>query len=318
MKLNRSLSEPGWSNIPNGPPTRSVAAKEKIGMVRESDVTSFPTIDDHDETTENARDPFPITTAKTMLPGDEMTANQPPVQAIPDGEAGKSPDISQEPEQYQAIYKETRSWGLALLVLGVLHIIMSGLFDASWGVILIIIGLASFYFRSAAVFIVYSFTLGWASVSNAFSGSGAWIAFSVLQAFLAFKTFRKFLSFRQLEFKLATVGDQQTIDSEVVKDRSATSFPWISLVLGLTSIFGLFAVIIVMVVLAVITGEDEVSAFFIFVGSTITNLAVLGLATGVASLLMRYRYKAASIIGLVAGAIYLLIEVGLLLLEKIA
>jgi len=287
-------------------------------MVRESDDTAFPTVDDHDETAESARDPFPITTAETMLPGDEMTASQQPLQAIPDGEAGKSPDISQASEQYQAIYKETRNWGLALLVLGVLHIIMSGLFDASWGVLLIIVGLASFYFRSAAIFVVYCFTLGWAAVSNAFSGSGAWIAFSVLQAFLAFQTFRKFLSFRQLEFKLATAGDQQTVASEVVKDRSATSFPWISLVLGLTSIFGLFAVIIVMVVLAVITGEDEVSVFFIFVESMITNLAVLGLAIGVASLLMRYRYKAASIIGLVAGTIFLLIQVGLFLLEKIA
>jgi hypothetical protein len=78
---------------------------------------------------------------------------------------------------YAAMLKEIRSWGFWSLGLGAVHLVTSGFLSAPWGVLLIIVGLASFYFRTASMFIIYAVTLAWAALSNLLGLDFAWIFF---------------------------------------------------------------------------------------------------------------------------------------------
>ncbi len=59
-----------------------------------------------------------------------------------------------------------RNWGYGLLLLGFIQIIANNFLDPAWGVVLILVGAASFYFRTAAMFPVYGVILAWAMVNN--------------------------------------------------------------------------------------------------------------------------------------------------------
>lgn len=210
--------------------------------------------------------------------------------------------------QYVRLHRETRNWGLALLALGVLHLLLTGFLNASWGMLLIIVGLSSFYFRSAAIFVVYSGALAWAAVTNVLSGSGSWMIFALIQVVFTVQTFRKFLEFRKIETELGEAAGQE--GAAVVKDRCTGSFPWISLALGLASIIGMAAIFVgAIVYYGSASPESLLPAVFVFLEGMVINAAIIGLTTGVASLLMGYRYKVVSILGAAGGAIILLAEI---------
>ncbi|MDI7274626.1 MAG: hypothetical protein QME94_01470, partial [Anaerolineae bacterium] len=59
--------------------------------------------------------------------------------------------------------REIRSWGFWLLGLGALHLVLSGFLSAPWGILLGVVGLASFIFHDSAMFVVYGTTLVWAA-----------------------------------------------------------------------------------------------------------------------------------------------------------
>ena len=222
-----------------------------------------------------------------------------------------SEDLS---DQHEAIRKEIRSWGLALLIFGVLHIVASGFLSSSFGVMLIVVGLASFYFRSAAMLVVYATTLAWAGISNLTSGEWGWIAFAVLQGFICFRVLRRFLQYRQAEAVLEVPADVEA--SGLTPQRSAKVFPWAGLFLGgfsLLALVGTFGSVIILLIVSPAT--ETVPPFLNILEGLAVSAAVLGFALGLASLLCRYRWKIAAIIGMVGGLLTLIIElvVGLIL-----
>jgi hypothetical protein len=77
-------------------------------------------------------------------------------------------DTASVVQAHEKMLKEVRSWGYVSLGLGALHLISSGFtgLSAPWGVLLIAIGLTSFYFKEAAMFVIYGTTLGWAALTN--------------------------------------------------------------------------------------------------------------------------------------------------------
>ncbi len=126
------------------------------------------------------------------------------VEDVPPEAPPRDPEIEAggKREAYQfGLNKEIRSWGTWLLVWGALSLIASGIFDASWGVLLIIIGIASFFVKDIAMLVVYAVTLAWAGIWNILSsfldGSWAWGIFSVVQFYMAVRTFQVYARFRR-------------------------------------------------------------------------------------------------------------------------
>jgi hypothetical protein len=209
--------------------------------------------------------------------------------------------------------KEIRSWGLWSLGLGALHIIASGFFSSPWGFLLLIVGLGSYFFQSASMFIIYAVTLTWAALSNLMGGNTGWIAFALLQIYFVFRISQQYRRFRAAEKEYAKLTNNTINDGSFAANRAARFFPWIGSLLGCSSLIGLVAVVFIIIVIVAGTGNaSSVPNYFGFIEESVVNLGVLGFAIGLAALLSSYRPKALAIIGLVASVLTLAIELVLL------
>jgi hypothetical protein len=214
--------------------------------------------------------------------------------------------ISQDTEVLQArILKEIRSWRNGLLMLGAISIFASGFLSAPWGVLLILVGLASFYFRSSAMLVIYAVTLAWASVGNLISGQVLWISFAIFQWFLAFRVFQRFFSFRRDE---AALNEEIPDSSGLTPKRTAEIFPWAGGILGAFSVLGFVSIIVVDLFLMIVYGYHTLPRFMTFAERLVVNLGGLAFATGLASVLCKYPKKPVAIAGMVAGVLPLLTE----------
>lgn len=207
---------------------------------------------------------------------------------------------------HTTILKEIRSWAFTLLVLGVISLFASDLLSAPWGVMLIIVGLASFYFRSSAIMVVYAVTLAWAGISNITAGQPFWIAFAIFQWFCVIRVFQKFFSFRRYE---ANTLDEVPMSNKLTPKRSASIFPWAAGTLGVFSLLGLISVFVVAFILAIFVEVQAVTPFLIFIEDLVVNFGLLGFALGLASVLCKHPRKGLAIVGMITGILPLLVEI---------
>ncbi len=211
-----------------------------------------------------------------------------------------------------AMLREIRSWGWWSLGLGTLHLIISGFLSAPWGILLLIVGGASFLFRESAMLVVYGVTLAWAAISNILGGQATWIIAGLFQIYLAFRVFRQFFRFRRAQEDYDNLINEGIVESRPSAKRTATIFPWAGGLLGILSLGGLitlFASTLVLVALGA-----QIPNPFGFLGSLTINLGVLGFAVALSALLSGYRYKPVATIGLAASVLTLAIEIVLSLL----
>jgi hypothetical protein len=197
--------------------------------------------------------------------------------------------------------REIRSWGWWLLIWGVIHLIGSGYLNAPWGVLLLLVGASSFYFREAPVFVVYGVTLAWAAVSNLTGGSTGWIIFALIQVYMAVRVFQQYFRFRHAQ----SIHDTSLDETERLRleQRAGTFFPWSGCLLSALAGVGVPGLMVLGIVLESSRPLDE-NMLGLAVGFLI-DFAVLGLAFSLASLLSGFRYKLVSILGLVASVLLL-------------
>ena len=210
---------------------------------------------------------------------------------------------------HTAMLKEIRSWSYWSLGLGALHIIASGFLDSSWGILLIIVGLASFYFRTASILIIYAVTLTWAALSNLASMNPEWMLFALFQIFLAIRVFLNYRHFRNTEDMLIQNSVNVAGNSPLVaKQRAAKSFPWIGALFSCSSILGIAALFAFTIALAAIYGlNSEPPVIYSLLIGILETLGVLGFSVSLASLLSKHTPKALPIIGLVAGSLIMIL-----------
>ncbi|HEX6269639.1 MAG TPA: hypothetical protein VFZ43_05360 [Anaerolineales bacterium] len=212
---------------------------------------------------------------------------------------------------HEVLLKEIRSWGFWSLGLGVLHLIGSGILSAPWGLLLIVVGLASFYFRTASMFIVYGVTMSWAALSNLLGGAGGWNIFALLQVYFAWRLFQQFRRFRKVEEELLGTAPDETETPAFPAERTARLFPWLGLFLGGWSLLGLLGVWAAIVISAGVSQGTANIEFLGLLEGLVVDFGVLGFALALASLLSGYRPKIVAIIGLTAGLLTILLEFGL-------
>lgn len=216
---------------------------------------------------------------------------------------------------YAKMLKELRSWGFWSLGLGLIHIIGSGFLSAPWGLMLIFVGLSSFLFKSASMFIIYAVTLAWAAISNISGLDLTWVFFAFFQLYLSYKVFRQFGRFREVEKEYYQLSTSDSEGTPPPPDLAARSFPWIGSLLSCSAIIGFVVIIIVVVVITIETeGMVTIPEYLGFLEGLTVNFAVLGFSVGLASLLSRFHPKWLGIVAIIFGLLTLLIEIGLLFL----
>jgi len=220
---------------------------------------------------------------------------------------------------------------IGLLILGAMNQFASGILDPGWGLLLIVVGLGSLYFRSLAMLAIYGITISWALVSNLGSGRVGWFAFAALQAWVAYSVFRKFVVLRRAQLRLASASpttaavpagvaslqlaapgawspDASTSDES---DRAARVFPQAGCALTALSVVGVVALFVAIVVHNQETGTAMDSVSTAGALKAVVNLGVLGLALGVASLLMRYQARTINILTVAVASMWLLLYLAL-------
>lgn len=208
--------------------------------------------------------------------------------------------------------KEIRSWGLWLLLFGALHFIGSGLLSAPWGVLLLVVGLSSFYFRQAAMFIIYAITLAWAAVSNLIGAQATWVVFGLFQVYLAVQVHRNFRRFSTIQANFRRLVAEDRITTAPAPDRAASVFPVTGCLLSAFSLLGVVGIIVTVFGAAII--KIDLPGGIDFAVGIVVNLAVLGLAIGLASIVAHYRHRALAVLGVIASVLVLLLWLAFTLL----
>lgn len=215
---------------------------------------------------------------------------------------------------HTAMLKEIRSWGLWSLGLGVVHIVSAGFLNSGWGILLLIVGLASFYYRTSPMFVVYTVALSWAAISNLISLNSGWVVLAFLQIYFAYRTFKDFQRFRKSENELMLTDAGVSTTSL----RAKKSFAWIGSLLGCSSVIGLVFLFLLTLYLGVLYGlESTAPAYYNLLQGLVETFGVLGFAVSMAALISRHTPRALPIMGLIASglfiAIWLLLNIAIMI-----
>jgi hypothetical protein len=226
------------------------------------------------------------------------------------------------------ILRQTRSWATWLLVMGVVQLVANSFLDPGWGIVLIAVGAASLYLRSLAMLPVYGVTMAWAAVSNLAAREIWWSGFALLQFYWAFSVFRQFLSLRGVATRMTTAALggmaprgasgrwESPIEPVVGPDRASKVFPWAGCALSGVAGVALIAVLVGFLVYTAISEGSPGDAALRIGLSLPLNMGVLGLALGVATVLMRYRYSVVGLLAIIGGGVLLAGFLALIILGR--
>ncbi len=245
-------------------------------------------------------------------PAPQVDAPSPQAAATPVPAAGATP------AGITSMLREIRSWGFWSIGLGAVHFITSGTLSAPWGLLLIVVGLSSFLFPSASMFVIYGVTLAWAAIYNLIGLNLTWVFFAAVQVYFSVRVFLAYRRFQKTEIDYLA---SDAVDPAAKKStlRSARIFPWLGALVGIFSLLGYVVFIVAIFALAVmVQGTYTLPAYVDFIDATLVNLGVLGFALGLATLLSKYRPRALGIVALVAGLLTLLLFIALAVIARIA
>lgn len=205
--------------------------------------------------------------------------------------------------------RELRSTGMAVLFWGLINIITPSLSN-EFGVVLLILGAASFYFGTASMFVVHTVILASAAVMNLLTPDLFLRGFAAVMFVGAVQLFRRFRHYRPSEAQLRGEPLEVSVDPAgwVAATRAARLFPIAAVSLAAVSVAGFVASLLAGVVWALATGEDETPAILLFFLGLAVELSILGAGVGLASILSGYRLKGLSVLAIVVGAAALLLE----------
>jgi hypothetical protein len=200
-----------------------------------------------------------------------------------------------------------------MLIMGGAQMVAAQSFSP-WGALLIGVGLASFYFRQAAMFVIYAVTVSWAGLSNLLYGEVVWKGFALLQAYWAFQLFQHFFRYHRAQRARADQWSRGTEPPNLPPERAAIVVPWAGLFLGVAGFFGLAGVLFVAFMGPLLFGGPVFSEALGYVESAAVISGILGFALGLASVLSDYSPKLSAWAGIVAGGLTLTVELGLSLI----
>lgn len=203
--------------------------------------------------------------------------------------------------------RELRSWQVWLFIIAIGQMFAAGGFSP-WGGLLIAMALVSMYFAEAGMFAIFAVTIAWAGISNLFSGNSVWTGMAIGQFFISFQIFQQFRRFLQIE---KTENAQSA-------SRSARVFPWAALVLGIGSLLGFLLMVVGIFANAFTVKSDAIYAALDWIETISVYAALIGLSTGLAGWIGSYPRKWASVVGVIVSGLTLLLQLGFMILVRLA
>ncbi len=210
--------------------------------------------------------------------------------------------VKESEEKKFDLDKEVRNIGIALIVLGVIHFVLSQFLDFTWGFVLIAVGTIALFYRSRKMLLTFGILLIVVGILNISSFAIAleevsvfWGIFGIIQIIWGIQEINRFRKTKENP-------------KYEIKEKIKKSFVWYSLRAGFWVMIGCWALNIIL--LGFILGE-ETTGYFIFwlfwIASTIFTfiLSIIHLT--------KYKQKALAIISLVFSSFLLITAiVGLL------
>ena len=108
--------------------------------------------------------------------------------------------------------KELISWGISLIVLGLIHLLFSGFLDPIWGGVIIILGILNLVIHHRGMFIANGIALILVGALNLIGsldqGGVFWSSFGIMQMIWGVKEMKRFQNYKEEKeeiFKTKTV-----------------------------------------------------------------------------------------------------------------
>ncbi|RMG33271.1 MAG: hypothetical protein D6732_12315 [Methanobacteriota archaeon] len=229
----------------------------------------------------------------------------------------RSKDVSL-PDMEESLQK----WGIALIILGIIHIVFSGFLDAFWGGLIIILGIFNLTIKKRGMFIANGSGLMMVGVMNiletiALQGSGfMWLVIGVFQIGWGIAEIRKFSRYGVEE--TTSLPEKAEVTPEEQKEHHVPSlYPHSGL--GLSSFIVALVTLFLQISLFIYSTIQQISdpywlerttfetSLVGFLMSLSFFLIIISIGLGIAGVFQKQRRKLFGVLGL-------LVDVGLILL----
>lgn len=227
---------------------------------------------------------------------------------------------SAEMDLVTEMYKNFRSWAIVSLVLGGVSVIASGIFDAGWGIVLIIIAALSWKTRIPEMFAVYAVIMAWAAFLNLVSylpgGEWWWLTLASLQIYWTVVIVKQYRKYRRLPLQELYQSGGWPADHPAPQDEKLilSRFAIVGVILAGVNLVLFPGLCIGTAVFEIQAQLTETPAITIVLMSGLMDLTVLALGLSCAALLAKTDHKGLAIGGVAMSGLQLIIWIGLWLL----
>ena len=236
-------------------------------------------------------------------------------------DASATPATSSKEKPLPVMKESLRNWGIALIVLGVLHLVLTKFLDPIWGSIIIVLGILNLIIRKRGMFIANGTALLFVGLMNILGvvlpdgGASGWAFFGVLQLIWGVGEIRKFKRYSSIEpsGKAEIESDPHQAETTLaVETKSRHSG------LGVASFILFIAVFLALIILYTVLATTHASnpqlleqesigmalVGFVIMGSSL--LVLVGVGLGIAGIFQKEKRKVFSVLGLVFNFLMLL------------
>jgi hypothetical protein len=230
---------------------------------------------------------------------------------------------SENKEKLPDLNVTLRNWGIALIILGIVHLFLISFLDPVWGFVIILLGVVNLLVKKRAMFIANGIALVLVGLMNILSsllldgGGSTWVGIGLLQLFWGVQEIRKYKKYKNdsvSESKSLTTkaltSDQSSSGIQIVKQKHS-GFGMSSFIICCT-VFVLQTLLLVFSVVKSLTDpewfnyETPGTAIFGLCSMLAILLIFVGLGLGIAGLIEKRRKKVFAVLGVVFNSVLLL------------
>jgi hypothetical protein len=164
----------------------------------------------------------------------QLTSHQPPLPSTVDAL------VHAVVAEYAALHRELRMWRWWLVAVSIVQVVLGSMLGMPWGVVLVLIGGASFAAHEAVLLVMYSMMLLGSAVVNVSSLHWGWALFSLMQTGYAVAMLRCYVRHHAAETHYARIAHGLPIGLPPPM-RYAAVLPWLGAAASMVA-FGLSVV----------------------------------------------------------------------------
>jgi hypothetical protein len=233
----------------------------------------------------------------------------------------KSIKFRSESYELSDMKEALRKWGIALIVLGFIHLLISNVLSPVWGVLIVILGVLNLVILKREMFIVNGSSLLFVGLLNlingiGFEGSVVWTFFGLLQIVWGAKEISKYQKFREIE---KTNKYQDLLNKAESSDLTQITLQHSTLGIISVILFGVIVTIQIISLLMIgihagadpefLTQNPGLAAVigFTFLGGIL--ICTIGAVLGVIDIFQKQKKKLFPVLGTVLNSLYVIFHI---------